>query len=168
MDSATGREVMIELRRVPAADPAVAAFLAEREMAVVARRGEVVDALARPAVTAVDGDELVGVLTYDLGPVEVEIVALYAGRQWGGIGSVLIEAVVDLATAAGCRRCWLVTTNDNVDALRFYQRRGFHLTTVRCGAVDEARRSLKRAIPLVGDYGIPLRDELELARDLVS
>jgi GNAT superfamily N-acetyltransferase len=159
---------MIELRLAQAADAAVAAFLHEREMAVVARRGELVDAVARPAVTAVDDDELVGVLSYDLGSIECEIVALYAVRQWGGIGSSLIGAVVDLAAAAGCRRCWVVTTNDNVDALRFYQRRGFHLTAVRCGAVDEARRSLKRGIPRVGDYGIRLRDELELARDLVS
>jgi GNAT superfamily N-acetyltransferase len=159
---------MIELRLVPPADAAVAAFLDEREMAVVARRGEVVDVLARPAVTAVDDDEVVGVLSYDLGRIECEILALYTARQWSGIGSALLGVFVDLAAAAGCRRCWVVTTNDNVDALRFYQRRGFHLTAIRCGAVDEARRLLKPAIPRVGDYGIPLRDELELARDLVS
>jgi ribosomal protein S18 acetylase RimI-like enzyme len=159
---------MIELRLVPGADTGVAAFLHEREMSVVARRGEVVDVLARPAVTAVDDDEVVGVLSYDLGPIECEILALYTARQWSGIGSALMRAVVDLATAAGCRRCWLVTTNDNVDALRFYQRRGFHLTAIRCGAVDETRRLLKPAIPRVGDYGIPLRDELELARNLTS
>jgi GNAT superfamily N-acetyltransferase len=159
---------MIELRLAPAGDAAVAAFLHEREMAVVARRGELVDALAQPAVTAVDDDELVGVLSYDLGPVECEIVTLYAARRWSGIGSALIGTVIDLATAAGCGRCWLVTTNDNVDALRFYQRRGFHLTAIKCGAVDETRQSLKPGVPLVGEYGIPLRDELELARDLVS
>jgi GNAT superfamily N-acetyltransferase len=157
---------MVELRMVPAGDPAVAAFLQKRGMVVAARRGELVDALARPAIVAMEDDELVGVLSYELGPIECEILTLYASRQWAGVGSALIRAVVDVATAAGCRRCWLVTTNDNVDALRFYQRRGFHLTTIRCGAVDEARRSLKPSIPLAGAYDIPLRDELELARDL--
>jgi ribosomal protein S18 acetylase RimI-like enzyme len=157
---------MVELRMVPAGDPAVATFLQERGMAVAARRGELVDALARPAIVAMEDDELVGVLSYELGPIECEILTLYASRQWAGIGSALMRAVMDVATAAGCHRCWLVTTNDNVDALRFYQRRGFHLTTIRCGAVDEARRALKPAIPLAGEYGIPLRDELELARDL--
>src|SRR5918912_524252 len=79
-------------------------------------------------------------------------------RPWSGIGSALVQAVADIAQAAGCRRCWVVTTNDNVDALRFYQRRGFRLTAIRCGAVDEARRLLKPAIPRVGEHGIPLRD----------
>jgi ribosomal protein S18 acetylase RimI-like enzyme len=157
---------MMELRMVPAGDPAVAAFLRERGMAVAARRAELVDALARPAIAATEDHELAGVLTYELGPVECEILTLYVARQWTGVGSALVRAVTELATAAGCRRCWVVTTNDNVDALRFYQRRGFHLRSIRCGAVDEARRTLKPQIPLVGDYGIPLRDELELARDL--
>src|SRR4051794_33484224 len=158
---------MVELRMVPAGDPTVAAFLQERGMAVAARRGELVDALARPAVAATEDDELTGVLSYELGSVECEILTLYVARQWAGVGSALVRAVTDLATDAGCRRCWVVTTNDNVDALRFYQRRGFHLTIIRCGSVDEARRFLKPAIPVAGEYGIPLRDELELARDLL-
>jgi ribosomal protein S18 acetylase RimI-like enzyme len=158
---------MVELRKASAGDPAVAAFLEERGMVVVARRGELVDARARPAMAAREDGELAGVLSYELGPVECEILTLYVARRWSGVGSALVRAVTDVATAADCRRCWLVTTNDNVDALRFYQRRGFHLRTIRCGAVDEARRVLKPAIPLVGEYGIPLRDELELARDLL-
>jgi hypothetical protein len=56
---------------------------------------------------------------------------------------------------------WLVTTNDNLDALRFYQRRGLRLVAVHAGAVDEARR-LKPEIARVGEYGIPIRDEIEL------
>jgi ribosomal protein S18 acetylase RimI-like enzyme len=158
---------MVELRMVPAGDPGVAAFLQERGMAVVARRAELVDTLARPAIVAIEDDEVAGVLSYELGRIDCEILALYVSRQWAGVGSALVRAVADVAIAAGCRRCWLVTTNDNVDALRFYQRRGFHLTAIRCGAVDQARQSLKPAISLVGDYGIPLRDELELARDLM-
>ncbi len=158
---------MLELRTASAGEGAVAAFLEERGMTVVARRGELIDVLARPAMVAVEGDELTGLLSYELGPVECEIRALYAAQRWTGVGSALIEAVTDVAAAAGGRRCWVVTTNDNVDALRFYQRRGFHLTNIRFGAVDEARRTLKPAIPLTGEYGIPLRDELELARDLL-
>src|SRR3954468_2434900 len=142
---------MVELRMVPAGDPAVAAFLQQRGMAVAARRGELVDALARPAIAAMQDDELAGVLSYDLGSVECEILTLYVARQWAGLGSALVRAVADVAPDAGCRRCWVVTTNDNVDALRFYQRRGFHLTTIRCGAVDQARRLLKPAIPLAGE-----------------
>ena len=78
---------------------------------------------------------------------------------------MLVAEAARLAAEMGCSR-WVVTTNDNVDALRFYQRRGFRLVAVRCGAVDDSRRTLKPSIPLAGDYGIPLRDEIELAQPL--
>jgi len=90
---------MLELRTAPAGDSAVAAFLEERGMAIVARRGELVDALTRPAVTAVEDGDLVGVLSYDLGRVECEILTLFAARQWTGVGSALLEAVTDLAAS---------------------------------------------------------------------
>jgi ribosomal protein S18 acetylase RimI-like enzyme len=80
--------------------------------------------------------------------------------EHAGIGSALVMALVDRVGPGG--RIWVVTTNDNVDALRFYQRRGFRLRAVRPGAVDEARRTLKPEIPAAGRYGIPLRDEVEL------
>ena len=64
------------------------------------------------------------------------------------------------------RRLWVLTTNDNVDALRFYQRRGFRLTGLHACAVDRARTQLKPEIPPEGEYGIPLRDELVLEKAL--
>jgi GNAT superfamily N-acetyltransferase len=104
-------------------------------------------------------ERLIGVLTYDPRPTECELVAIVAAVHGNGIGSALLaglrERVLD-------RRIWVVTTNDNLDALRFYQRRGFRLRALRVGAVDEARRTIKPTIPEVGAYGIPLRDELEL------
>ena len=76
----------------------------------------------------------------------------------------MIEAVRLLARRQGCTRLWVITTNDNVDALRFYQRRGFRLVRVHRGAVDRSRARLKPEIPSVGAYGIPLRDEIELEK----
>ena len=156
----------MELRQVAASEPRVRDFLIEHGSAVVARRGELVDALTRPAVAAFDGGAVAGVLVYDIAGVECEILALYAARQWAGVGTALVTLVAGLATAAGCRRYWVLTTNDNVDGLRFYQRRGFRLSALRCGAVDESRRTLKPQIPPTGDYGIPIRDEIELAQEL--
>lgn len=156
----------MELRNETAASPGVRAFLQSHNAAVVARRGELVDALIRPAVVAYGGAGVAGVLTYDIAGTECEVLTLHVTRQWSGVGTRLIDAVVDLA--AGCRALWLVTTNDNVDALRFYQRRGYRLRAVRCGAVDAARRTLKPSIPRLGSYGIPIRDELELVRDLAG
>ena len=140
----------------------IAAFLAEHGSLRVARGGELVGPFDHPMLVAETSDGAVGLLTYIVDGEACEVLTLHAVRQWAGAGSALIAAVRAVAAEQGCRRLWLVTTNDNVDALRFYQRRGFRLAAVRPGLVDEARRTLKPEIPETGAYGIPLRDEIEL------
>jgi GNAT superfamily N-acetyltransferase len=158
---------LVDVHPSRAADrPALEAFLKDHGSVHVARRGELVDVLDQPALLVWSGDELVGVATYVVRDGACELLTLHASRRRSGIGSALVAAVVDAARAAGCTRLWVVTTNDNVDALRFYQRRGFRLSRLRPGAVDESRRSLKPKIPTVGTHGIPLRDELELELEL--
>ena len=93
----------------------------------------------------------------------LEIVTLNAIDRRAGIGTMLIEAAVGKARRFGCREIRLTTTNDNIDALRFYQRRGFRMAELRPGAVDQSRQE-KPQIPRVGDYGIPLHDEIDLTR----
>jgi ribosomal protein S18 acetylase RimI-like enzyme len=142
-------------------------FLSRHNADLVARNGELVDATVRPAL-GVRGPhgELAGVLRYDIVGDQCEILTLHVEDRWSGGGTALAAAVATIAADAGCRRLWVVTTNDNVDALRFYQRRGFRIAEVRPGAVDESRRTLKPHIPPTGDYGIPLRDEIELDKCL--
>ena len=108
---------------------------------------------------------VVGLLTCQLIGSVLEIVTLNAIDRRAGIGTMLIEAAVSKARRFGCREVRLTTTNDNVDALRFYQRRGFRLAEIRPGAVDQAREQ-KPEIPRVGDYGIPLHDEIDLTRQV--
>jgi GNAT superfamily N-acetyltransferase len=91
---------------------------------------------------------------------ELEVVALEALTRRQGIGTALLEAAADEARRAGCARAWLITTNDNLDALRFYQRRGWDLIALHRDAVT-AGRHLKPELPEVGDYGLPIRHELE-------
>jgi hypothetical protein len=69
--------------------------------------------------------------------------------------------VAAAARKKGCRRLTLITTNDNLHALGFYQRRGFELAGIQRGAIGRARE-LKPSIPLIGQNNIPLRDEIEL------
>ena len=145
--------------------PAVESFLGDHHSLRVARRGELVVATDHPALLAWDGDELAGVATYVVDGRACEVLTLHARMRFGGVGTALLAALADTARRAGCTRMWLVTTNDNVDALRFYQRRGFRLVRLRPGAVD-ASRAIKPEISAVGDHGIPLRDELELEKDL--
>jgi GNAT superfamily N-acetyltransferase len=142
----------------------VEAFLAERYSLRVARLGRIEHPLDHPALVAERDGTLAGVLTYVLDGDGCEILTLHAAERFGGTGTALIEAVERLAADAGCARLWLITTNDNVDALRFYQRRGFRLAALHRGAVDDSRARLKPEIPRIGDHGIELRDELELEK----
>jgi GNAT superfamily N-acetyltransferase len=153
----------------PGDRPALEPFLERWHSLRVARRGAIEHPPEHPALLAEDeGGRLVGVLTYAIRGAECEVMTLHSDRRWSGVGSALLAEVERIARVAGCRRLWLITTNDNVDALRFYQRRGFRLAALRPGAVDDSRAQLKPEIPEVGEYGIPLRDELELERELLQ
>jgi ribosomal protein S18 acetylase RimI-like enzyme len=117
-------------------------------------------------IADLDG-EPAGLLTYHVQGVACEIVTLNSWREGAGVGSALIAAALDVASEAGCTRLWLITTNDNLHALRFYQRRGFRLAALHRDAVTESRKQ-KPSISLIGLNGIPIRDEIELEMSLTS
>ncbi len=132
-----------------------------------ARRGELIDVLEPGLGFVTDrAGEPVGLLTYRFDEDAVELSALVAEPRHRGIGSTLLTALETAVRASDRHWIWVVTTNDNLDALRFYQRRGFRIGEVRPGAVDRARLSVKPSIAGIGAYGIPLRDEFELVLDL--
>lgn len=123
-------------------------------------RGRIHEGTELPAFIAEKEGQKVGLATYHVDGNECEIVSLNSLHEGIGIGTALIQAVVQAARKAECRRLFLITTNDNLAALRFYQRRGFHLAALRPNALEVSRR-IKPEIPLVGMHGIPLRDEIE-------
>ena len=117
-------------------------------------------------IASLDGKPA-GLATYHVAGDQCEIVSLDSLFERKGIGSALIEAVCRSARKAGCRRVWLITTNDNLPALHFYQKRGFTLAALYPNALASSRK-LKPEIPLFGLDGIPLRDEIELERLLTA
>jgi GNAT superfamily N-acetyltransferase len=124
-------------------------------------RGELVDCMEMPTLIAGDGE---GILQFRVRrPGTGEIVTLEAFTPWQGIGTALVEAYLERAARQGHHEVVVVTTNDNVDALRFYQARGFVIREVRVDAVRQSRK-LKPEIPMTGAYGLPIRDEIELVR----
>lgn len=148
----------------PADREAISRFLEERWGSTrIALRGRLVDAADLPAITT---DPVgLGLATYD---VEAgELLSLDAVTPGRGIGTALVEAVAAELRQADHAVMRVTTTNDNLDALRFYQRRGFRITAIRPDAVDAARR-LKPTIPLEGHFGIPIRDEIELVLKLAK
>ena|SRR5688572_27757989 len=102
------------------------------------------------------------ILTYRIDAAGMEVVSLYADDRGRGYGTALLAAASERARREGCRRLWLVTTNDNVPAQRFYEARGMRVAAVHEGAVDAARRDLKPEIPPHGVGGVAIHDEIEL------
>lgn len=125
-------------------------------------RGRLFEVADLAGFVAAREGEWLGHAAYDLNRDELEIALLERVVPGAGVGSALIARCAEVALSRGLGRVWLVTSNDNLDALRFYQRRGFVLVALHRDSVTRARAELKPEIGLIGDAGIPIRDELEL------
>lgn len=126
----------------------------------IAAHGKIYYAEKMDGFVAIQNKKVVGVVFYNLSKHECEIVALISEIENNGIGTALIKSVQDLAIENKCKRLFLTTTNDNIRALAFYQKRGFTISNIYVDAVKESRK-LKPQIPLIADNGIPIRDEIE-------
>jgi len=127
----------------------------------IVSKGRVHEADKLPGFIAQQGDVRIGLVLYETVQNECEIVSLNSLTELAGVGSLLVDAVKSTAAGVQCRRLWLVTTNDNMQALRFYQRKGFVLSALHLNVVQQSRK-LKPEIPVTGHDGIPIRDEIEL------
>lgn len=157
----------VEIRPLTEADYAsVRAFLTERWAGPeIMLDGEMVDASRLPGYIALSQGDIAGLVTVIKRDAEWEILTLDSLSRWAGTGTKLLEAVVDEARKAGIGRLTVRTSNDNLDAFRFYQRRGFRFERIVQGVIDE-EREIKPEIPLRGEYGIELHDEILFARQL--
>ena len=127
---------------------------------VVVARGRRLDPLALDGFVAEEDGVLLGAVTFLREGSEIEIVTLDGAVENRGAGTALLDAVVARARAEGVRRLFLVTTNDNIRAIRFYQKRGWDMVALHRNAVAAAR-TLKPEIPVIGLDGIPIRHEIE-------
>ena len=121
--------------------------------------------LQLPGFIAEIENKPVGILTYNIEDGRCEIVSLNSTVEKKGVGTMLINKIKQFAQEEKYKSVWLVTSNDNIDALRFYQKRGFRITKIYPDAIEEARK-LKPQIPEIGDYGIPMKDAFELEFNL--
>jgi GNAT superfamily N-acetyltransferase len=133
----------------------------------VARKGELVDAAGLPGFVAIIDGEVAGLLTYAVRNDGIEVVTIHSEPEGRGAGRALMDAVRRHAEELGVGRIWLITTNDNVRALCFYQQWGMDLVALHQGAVA-ASRAVKPTIPTIGQHRIPVRHELELELRVVG
>lgn len=132
---------------------------------IIVAKGRVIRPGEIDGFAAFKGKNPVGLLTYRVEGRDCEIVTLDSTAEGEGVGTTLIQSVKETAKAKGCRRLWLITTNDNLNALGFYQKRGFRLIGLYPNAI-EASRKLKPQISMKAVNGIPIMDELELELEL--
>lgn len=109
--------------------------------------------------------ELIGLITYVIRNDECEIISLDSIIEQKGIGSALLLKVEQVSKHHQCKHIKIITTNDNLHALRIYQKRGYQIVQIVTNAVDQARM-IKPEIPLVAENGIPIRDELILVKPI--
>lgn len=141
--------------------PQIAQFIREQwGEDLVVSRGRTYQPSTLPGFIVEYDDYIAGLVTYHIQADACEIVTIDATQKFRGIGTMLLDAVKKAAIEAGCQRLWLITTNDNLPALRFYQRRGFKLVAVHRNAIEQSRKL--KFIPKIGMDGIPIRDEIEL------
>jgi len=132
---------------------------------IVVTRGQVHRPANLPGFVCWKGEERVGLVTFRVEKQECEIITLNSFAEREGVATELLQAAEKAALKSGCNRLWVITTNDNLDALRFYQKRGFRITKVHSDALKEWRK-LKPEIPETGFYEIPMCDEIELEKGL--
>jgi RimJ/RimL family protein N-acetyltransferase len=139
----------------------VRALLQERWGSVeVVSRNKLHQADSLPGFVAVNGKKLIGLITFKIDNDACEIVTLDSVISGKGVGTALIKAVIDEAKEKNCHRIWLITTNDNIGAIRFYQKAGFSMVAVHRDAIADSRK-LKTIIPEIGYDGIPIKHEVE-------
>lgn len=128
-------------------------------------RDQIYDVLKLSGYVAEQNNKLTGVILYAVKSRQCEIVVIYSAIKKRGVGTKLIDLVKKAAAINQCKKVWLLTTNDNIQAMGFYQKRGFVLSALRPNAIEQQRR-IKPTIPLIGNNGISIRDEIELSLDL--
>ena len=128
-------------------------------------KGRVHNANELPGIIAIHKNYRVGLLIYNIVGDECEIVSFNSLKENIGIGTALLKEIERISTLKGCKRLWVITTNDNIDALRFYQKRRFKIVAIHLNAVEQSRR-LKPEIPFLGANDIEIRDEIELEKTL--
>ena len=134
---------------------------------ILVSRGKIYRAEDLDGILVYDAGKIVGLGLYEIKNYECEIVLLETFIHNKGIGTQIIERIKETAKIKKCKRIWIITSNDNIDAIKFYQRRGFNISNIYINAMEESRR-LKPEIPFMGNYGIPIRDEIEFEIQIES
>ncbi len=127
---------------------------------IVVTKGQVHNVTDLPGFISIQDGQIIGLITYNIFKKECEIVTLDSRVKNLGLGTQLINKVLAVAKQNKCIRVWLITTNDNTQAIRFYQKRDFLWAGFYKNAIENSRK-IKPEIPELGKDDIPIKHEIE-------
>ncbi|MDM5235808.1 GNAT family N-acetyltransferase [Bacillus cereus] len=160
---------MVHIQKItPAMKETIRMFMCENwGSSLMVSRGRAHQLEELSGFVAIFDDRIIGIITYEVIGNMCEIVSLDSFEERKGIGTKLVNCVLQVAKERQCLGVWLITTNDNMNALRFYQKRNFMMTNLYVNAVEEARK-IKEEIPRIGYDNIPILHEIQLEQRLVN
>ena len=128
-------------------------------------RGKIVDLKNIDGFYIEDKNNIIAVITYRIVGFSLEIISLDSVYENKRIGSLLINKIKAFANECNLKNIIVITRNDNLRALGFYQKKGFILNKVFFDSIKQACK-LKPEIPIKNKNGILIRDEIELKLSL--
>lgn len=127
-------------------------------------RGAIIDMTKVEGCIALENNAIVGLITFTIDNEECEILSLDSLKENTGLGTNLLQMIIHHAKENKCKRVKLITTNDNIKAIQFYQKRGFDICNIYYNALEISRK-IKPEIPMIGENGIPIKHEIEFSLD---
>ena len=106
---------------------------------ILVSKGKIYKAEDLDGILTYENNKIIGLGLYYIKNNACEIVLLETFLQNKGIGTQIIEKIKENAKMKNCKRIWLITSNDNIDAIKFYQRRGFSIANIYKNAMDKSR-----------------------------
>lgn len=137
---------------------------------MIVSRGKIHKASECDGFIAFKNNQPIGVITFLIENNEMEALSINVldSETKKGVGTKLAHKLLEYAKSLkNLKRIWGITTNDNVEAIKFHQQSGLKLVAIYPNAMEESRK-LKASIPLIGLHGIPIRDEIELEYRLID
>jgi ribosomal protein S18 acetylase RimI-like enzyme len=164
-DHVRAERVEFDVRKATEADEDAIETLCDRALGEtdVDVFGKTFDVLSGVNMIAVQGEELVGLLSLAIvnGEATVVLLSVYPDFQGKGVATALLTAADQLAAQRGLSFMRAAVTNDDIPQLYFYQRHGFAIYEVAVGEVADRFGSAS-----AGFSAIPVRDELRLRRSV--
>jgi ribosomal protein S18 acetylase RimI-like enzyme len=122
----------------------IAPFITEHwGSSMIVSKGKIFNSAELKGFICKENNNIVGLITYRIENNECEIVSLNSTVENRGLGTSLINKMINHSRKNNYQRIWVMTTNDNTKAIRFYQKRGFEWVGYYKDSIQKSKKSIK-------------------------